>query len=258
MNIGLCTISRRTDPLAEVAAQAAAAGCDGIELWGQPPHLPELTGKAGTAAREIVLGAGLEPAAYGSYLRAGVDGFADQLAGVLAAAEGFSAPLLRVWAGGGSDAEASEAQWQQCLDDLARLLDSCGERRVVVERHSRTLTESLAGAERLLTALDDPRLNLCFQYLEGHDTAETVREMIALWPRIGHVHAQSYGASGPSSLAAGRLDYREILGTLRSLGYLGYVEVEFVRRADGTPPADADEHRVLLAADVAYLRACLD
>ena len=257
MQLGLCSIARRQDPLDTVCAEAAALGFTGLEVWGKPPHIPELTAAAGSAARDAVLAAGLTPAVFGSYLRPGGDTFAAELDGVLAAATAYGAPLLRVWAGPVADDRADEALWARTLADFRTLLDQCGELVLSIERHPHTLTESLAGTVRLLDELPDPRLTINFQYAEGCDTAATVREIRRLWPRITNVHAQSFRKGRAWSLAGGELDYGVLLGTLRALGYQGFVEVEFVWVEGREGEASPAVWSAALAADYRYLTDCL-
>lgn len=257
MKLGLCSISRRDDPLAEVCREAAEVGFDGIELWGQPPHLPALTREAGAEAAAVVRDAGLEPAVMGSYLRPGAASFGSELDGVLAAAEGYGAPLLRVWAGDKSDSKATEDDWQRALADFRTLLDRCGDRVITIERHAQTLSESAAGTERLLAELTDPRLTLNYQHAHGATTETDVAEIRRFGERISNVHAQNTRDGVPWSLEQGELDYHPICGALRAIGYNGYIEVEFVR-GEGRRELSPDEHREALTRDFAYLRSCLE
>lgn len=254
MILGLCTITRRSAPLDDVCREAASVGLDGLELWGQAPHLAEFTAAAGRQAREVVEAAGLRPLVMGSYLRPGTASFAADLDGVLAATEGFGAPLLRVWAGERSDESAEESDWQRCLADFRTLLARCGDRVIAVERHGRTLTESAAGTDRLLAELSDPRLQLNYQYRHGTATAEVVAEIGRYGPRIANVHAQSHRAGQPWELATGELDYAAILRALAAEGYDGAVEIEFVRHEGEQRDLTPEQHTAALAADVACLR----
>jgi sugar phosphate isomerase/epimerase len=46
MKLGLCTIAFREKPLEDMIDIAADYGFDGIEIWGQTPHmLPEYNGE---------------------------------------------------------------------------------------------------------------------------------------------------------------------------------------------------------------------
>lgn len=253
MQLGLCSITRRHDPLADIGREAAAAGIDGIELWGQPPHLSELTEAAGRAAREIVEAAGLAPLVMGSYLRPGTDSFAEQVDGVIAATIGYGAPLLRVWAADVSDCDADEAVWERCLADFETLLDRCGELIITVERHGKTLSESAAGSARLLEALPDPRLTLNFQHQNGHGTADDVAEIHRFGPRISNVHAQNRRGSQAWGIAGGDLDYGSIVQALHEVGFDGAIEVEFVRYDGRQNDLTPEEHTAALLDDVACL-----
>ncbi len=253
MQLGLCSITRRHDPLADVCREAALVGIDGLELWGQPPHLPELTEAAGRAARETVEAAGLLPLVMGSYLRPGTDSFAAQLDGVLAATRGFGAPLLRVWAADVSGSDASEAVWERTIGDFQTLLDRCGELIITVERHAQTLTESADGSARLLEALPDPRLTLNFQHQNGHKTADDVTEIHRFGPRISNVHAQNRKAGQAWGVAGGELDYGPIVAALCQVGFTGAIEVEFVRCEGRQTDLTPEQHTTALIDDVACL-----
>ncbi len=257
MKIGLCSIARKLDPLDEVVAEAAELGCEAIELWGQPPHLTALTEEAGARAAAVVRGAGLATTVLGSYLRPGAADFAAQLPGVLAAAHGYGARLVRVWAGGVSDARADQAVWDQVIADFERLLGACGDLVLSIERHGGTLAESAEGAARLLDRLPDARVTLNFQYARGVDTAGTIAEIHRFWPRISNVHAQNVRDGVPWDLAGGDLDYQAILRALATLGYDGLVEVEFIRLGGQTSDLTASQRRAALAADLDHLRQAL-
>ena len=250
MQLGLCTITRRNDPLTDVCREAALVGVDGIELWGQSPHLTDLTEAAGGAARAIVEAAGLAPLVMGSYLRPGADGFAEQLDGVLAATRGFGAPLLRVWAAGVSDHEADEALWQRTIRDFETLLDRCGDLVITVERHGKTLSESAEGTARLLDALPDPRLTLNFQHQNGHVTADEVAEIHRFAPRISNVHAQNRKDNKAWSVVDGDLDYGPIVAALIDEGFSGAIEIEFVRLGGRQNDLTSEEHTEALLQDV--------
>ncbi|MCC7495331.1 MAG: sugar phosphate isomerase/epimerase [Fimbriimonadaceae bacterium] len=254
MKYGLCSIARRYDDLAEVCAEAAELGFDGLELWAQPPHLPALTAAAGAAAAAVVRAAGLETAVFGSYLRPGAEDFAAQLDGTLAAARGYGAPRMRVWAGGLSDSEASREDWDACLHDFRRLLAVCGDLELTVERHGRTLTESAAGTQRLLDALTDPRVTLNFQYAAGLDTTATCDEVRRFGPRIGNCHAQNHLGGQPSALEHGELDYRRIIQALIAAGFDGWIEVEFARYELRSSELTPEQRRAGLQADLRCLQ----
>ena len=77
--------------------------------------------------------------------------------------------------------------------------------------------------------------------------------------KIRNVHAQNYRREGdvsrPSDLCSGVIDYENVVPALRSTGFDGYIEVEFIRRGT-TPSAQLDALAVERAAraDYALLR----
>ena len=69
MKLGLCTIAFRDRPLEEVISIADDYGFDGIEIWGQEPHMPATyDSEYIERVRKLIEGRDLEVSAYGSYV----------------------------------------------------------------------------------------------------------------------------------------------------------------------------------------------
>lgn len=96
MKYGLCTISNVDAPVMTVIDAAASAGYDGVEIWGKEPHVGDKTAtECETIAASACEGL-LELPVYGSYLRAGADGFETAFATELTVAERLGVDLIRV------------------------------------------------------------------------------------------------------------------------------------------------------------------
>ncbi len=262
MQLGFCSISALDRPLAEVAAIAAGAGLDGIEVTARPPHLdPEAPLEAHREIASRVRDAGLEVVAYGSYLgRPERRGPGDAVREVEVAAA-LGTGLLRVWAEPVAGAAA------EGLAETAALLAACCDAArdhgvtVVAERHIGSFADSPARIARLFEAVARPNLALNYQVLDFLPIAEISHQpddAKQLVPLARYFHLKNYRMPPeggdrilPSaSLEGGVLDYRTILAAALGAGYEGPMSIEFV----STEPLPLEEK---LAADVAFLRGVL-
>ena len=103
---GLCSVTFRKLPAAEVVELVVRAGLDGIE-WGGDVHV--LHGEIDLAREvgEMTLAKGLEIPSYGSYYRvAESEKQGLTFDTVLQTAVALGAPLIRVWAGARGSADA--------------------------------------------------------------------------------------------------------------------------------------------------------
>ncbi|MFC6993481.1 sugar phosphate isomerase/epimerase family protein [Haladaptatus sp. GCM10025707] len=247
MRFGLCTISNQERSVFDVLASAADAGYDGVEIWGRD-HVGD-----GTAAtcREIAEAAekrGLEIPVYGSYLRPGTVSFAEKLSHELAVAERLGASLIRVWPGEQEYGDHSEAHFEQAVADLETLTRRATKRGfgVTVEKHEGTLSNTREGAERLITAVDDPNCGLNWQPLFSMHPDDLRAEAEALAPLSNNVHMQAVGERGTRdrcALSESFFDVEAVLEPFERAGFEGYVNVEFVRgdcEYDAAIEADLD------------------
>jgi sugar phosphate isomerase/epimerase len=265
MEIGLCSISAREDPLAEIMEAASRVGYDGLEVRGKEPHVTEGTPTEARAIRRRAAEHSLAIFSYGSYLRAGTESFSDRLQPELAFAENLDADLIRVWAGTEEYEDRTGAHWDAVVSNLRSLADRA-ERcdvAVTVERHYGTLTNRTAGAAALLedVAHDNCGLNwqaYCEQDPESHTNshrteAAVVADARRLAPLSNNVHVQSW----PSPDARQRClvtesfyDWEQVLEQFRNAGYDGVLELEFTS-------AEA-AYNEGLSADLEALRQMVD
>lgn len=254
MNVGLCTISAKERDPEAVFDVAAAAGADGVELWGE-----DHVGDGGAETCETLAAAaderGLSLPVYGSYLRPGADEFEGEWRRELRVADDLGASLLRVWAGDREYGDCPADQWEAVVADLRTLAGAAAGRGVgvTVERHAGTVTNATAGAAELVDDVDAPNCGLNWQPLFSHDAGTVRGDAERLADRANNVHLQAVaepGASDRCALADAYFDVAGVVEAFRAAGFEGYLEVEFV--TDRAPYAAA------VAADVAFLRTLVD
>lgn len=252
MNVGLCTISNGEASVEIVLAAAAEAGYNGVEIWGKAPHVGDRTTAECERIAETAREHGLEIPVYGSYLRAGADGFQDDLATELRAATSLGTDLIRVWAGTQEYGDHAETHWEAVVEDLASLADRAAGRGigVTVEHHAGTLTSSATGARRLVEAVDRGTLGLNYQPSFALPPKEIVANARDLGSLSNNAHVQAIpGRDGEDRclLEDAYFDVEAVLEALSEQGFDGYVNVEFV--------TDECEFGVAVERDLAYLRS---
>lgn len=255
MNYGLCTISNKDWPVEDVLELAAEAGYDGVEVWGKDhvgntdgPGSPNLVSCRAIANRAAELN--LEVPVYGSYLRAGTDGFRDALDAELDAAASLGADLVRVWPGNQEYGNHDATHWNAVIEDLERAGRQAADHSlaITVEKHEGTVTNKSEGARELIKAVDSPAVGLNWQPLFFMNSEHILAEAETLAPLSNNIHLQATSTRNGSTrcqLSEAYFDIGAVLDVFDNAGFEGYAEVEFVN------PEMVYEAAVL--ADVNYL-----
>ncbi len=185
---GLVSITFRQLSPEDIVARCAGCGLAGIE-WGGDVHVPHGDLEAAKRVRTLSEEAGLQVAAYGSYYRAGEPGDLDFQA-VLDSAAALGAPLIRVWAGKRSPADADEAYVAGVVEDLVRITEAARGQGIEIglEYHRYTLTETRAMVQHLLRELpaDGPRF--LWQPSVGWSFEERCASLAELDGRLANLH----------------------------------------------------------------------
>lgn len=234
---------------------AAAAGYDGIELWGKEPHTGD---KSPETCEEIVARArdrSLAIPVYGSYLRPGSDSFEASFRDELAVAEQLDAELIRVWAGEREYEERTEEHWQAVVGDLTTLADAAAERGlgITVEKHGNSLTNHSEGARRLIEAVERDNCGLNYQPMFSIPADDILAEARDLAPLSNNMHVQATperNSFDRCPLEDAFFDVETLLSTFKDADFDGYVNVEFV-----TEQYDYEE---AVARDLTFLQSCID
>ncbi|WP_435361689.1 sugar phosphate isomerase/epimerase family protein [Haloarchaeobius sp. DFWS5] len=232
MQFGLCTISNKQQDVLAVLDAAAAAGYDGVEVWGGD-HVGDGDEATCAAIRECALANDLAIPVYGSYLRPGTAGFHDELSHELRVADRLGADLVRVWAGDQEWQDRDDDHHDEVVSDLyeATVLAADMGLEVTVEKHEGTLTNTTEGARRVVEGVDHEACGLNYQPLFGMAPAELVQEARALAPLSNNVHVQAVPDRDTRDrclLSDAFFDLEAVLGAFADEGYAGYVNVEFV------------------------------
>jgi len=170
MQVGVCTISAKSQSVESILDRCGDLPVDGVEIWGED-HVGDGSPER---CREIAAAAeanGLAVPVYGSYLRPGTGTFDEDVDRELAIADRLGADVIRVWAGEQEYEDCEPAHWDRVVADLERLGTAAGERglAVTVERHSGSVTNATAGARELIEQVDAPAVGLNWQPLFEHD-----------------------------------------------------------------------------------------
>jgi sugar phosphate isomerase/epimerase len=229
---GLVSVTFRKLSPVEIVALVKQAGLKGIE-WGGDIHVP--SGDLGRAreVRELTLENGLSVAAYGSYYRAGQSESAGMsFEQVLATAVELGAPTIRVWPGGaGSEATDDEGRWK-IIHDLRRVADLAASAAtdVSLEFHGGTLTDTNESASRLLVEIDHPNVFINWQPHNGEETAECVRGLGEVLPRVRNVHVFYWWPTSAERhpLADGSARWKEFWKLLKQAPGDRFALMEFV------------------------------
>ena len=234
MKLGLCTIASKDAPVEDVLSVAAAAGYDGVEIWGRD-HVGDRSSERLASIREAAANRNLDIPVYGSYLRPGTSNYEERAASELDAASELGASLIRVWAGDQEYEKFTQEHWNGVVEDLRDLSDRAADYGidVTVERHAGTLTNARDGARLLIEAVDRENCRLNWQPRFDLPAEEILASARDLAPLSNNVHLQ--GAPEPGDpwpdqapLDEAYFDVHAVLEAFEDAGFDGYVEVEFV------------------------------
>lgn len=245
-HLGLCSVTLRALPAAEVAVRAAEAGLEVVE-WGADVHAPPDDPEALDRVAHLTADHGLRTCSYGSYWRAGEHRGAEFRA-VAAAATTLGAPRVRIWAGAVGSAEADGDYWASVITatrEAARIAADHG-LQVAFEFHANTLADTPPTTLDLLARVDHPAVHTYWQPPVGMPEEEAVAGLRALGDHVVALHAFAWWPGVERHPLATRSDlWRAALGHVAGRGL--DVLLEFV-------PDDDPE---LLTGEAATLRSLL-
>ena len=235
LNSGLVSVTFRKLKPREVVDLVAKAGLAGIE-WGGDIHVPHGDAARAREAAKMTKEAGLKVAAYGSYYCAGQEG-SPPFEAVLDSALELGAPLIRIWAGKKSPADADAADRKKVVDDSIRIARMAAARKVALafEFHNNTLTETTESAIQLLTEIGSANVRSYWQPHSKDGASAALLSLNAILPWLAHVHCYYWAANERLALEQGESDWRQYLGRIRQAPGDRYVMIEFVK--DDSPQA---------------------
>ncbi len=263
--LGACTWIYGEMSLDAVLGRIGRAGCDGVELLGEPDRWPPdeirrllarhcLVPLALTASCKVPETrrdlAHPDPA-----VRADAVAY---LVGCLRFASEIGAPLVQMLPSGETrlaPIAAREDEWRWSVEGLraaAREAERLGV-RIAIEPLNRYEAYLVTTVQEALTYLDEvasPWVGMTFDvfhmHLEERDLSEAIR---AAGRRVWHVHVADTNRRG---LGGGHLDIAAMVGALRSIGYAGALVFEVV--PTGADATASDSRPRLTPIVDAYVR----
>lgn len=140
---------------------------------------------------QSTLDAGLGVAAYGSYYVIGESESQGLPFGtVLQTAKQLQAPMVRVWAGNLSPAEATSAYRARIADETRRIADLAAEENIklVLEFHNGSLTETGESCAALMEAVDHANARAYWQPTPELDVNENLTQLRHVLPWLVGLH----------------------------------------------------------------------
>ena len=261
MKISFCTIAFQRQkwgrdaaperPLREILPLIAAAGYDGAELWwGHVSGLgaTELAAVAGQL-RDLRLAVPMI-APYFNFTTSD-ESAAESLTvarRAIAIARVLGGRGIRCFTGKTASRDATPEQWTRTVRCLQELADETRADGInwCFETHAWNLMDTVASSRRLVTEIGRPNVALNLQPGTFPDNWRSATRELA--PLARHVHAtnRAVEAKAACGLAAGVMDWQEILGVLRAAGYRDYISVEWF---------DPDQAEAVLERESRYLRS---
>ncbi len=189
---GLCSVTYRSLPAAEVIALAANSGLETIE-WGGDVHAPPESPGTLDQVRELTTARGMTVGGYGSYFRAGPHGEPEFLPVARAAAR-LGAPRIRIWAGNAGSAETDPDARHRVVAATRAAATIAADHGLLLgyEYHRNTLTDTVESTLRLLAEVDHPAVATYWQPPVGMDDDEAIDGLRRILPHLCAVHVFSW------------------------------------------------------------------
>ncbi len=263
--LGACTWIYGDVPLDDVLSRIAAAGCDGVELLGEPDMWPRdevrrllarhrLTPLALTAQCKVPETrrdlAHPDPA-----VRADAVAY---LAQCLRFAAEIGAPLVQMLPSGESrltPITSREQEWRWSVEGMRAAALEAGRLgvRVAIEplnRYEAYLVTTVEDALAYLDEIGSPWVGMTFDVFHAHiEEREPVEALRTAGRRVWHVHVADTNRRG---LGRGHLDVMGLVAALRETGYAGAVVLEVTPTGADATGSDARD-RMLPVVD-GYVR----
>lgn len=215
---GLCSVTFRQLPSAEIVTLADEAEIDAIE-WGMDVHLPPGDLKNAREIQRACKDAGIAVPSTGSYIRS-VEPSDSDFSSVLETTQELGASSIRIWAGTIGSAQTMPSQRREIADKIAGYCEQSAAENIelALEYHQNTLTDTLESTLQLLREIDHGSLSTYWQPRKAGPTDIALSELEALKGYLHNVHVfhwESYAERYP--LAKGRQYWAAIVENLIAL-----------------------------------------
>jgi sugar phosphate isomerase/epimerase len=275
MILGACTWIYGEAPLAETLARIAGAGCDGVELPGEP-DLVEIAEVRTLLARHRLTPVAMTASCKSPETRRDLahpdPTIRDDAVAYIVRCVRFAAdvgiPLVQVLPSGESRLTPlahRDDEWRWSIEGMragAREAERLGIRIAVepVNRYEAYLVTSSETALAYLNAVDSSWVGLTLDLFHANIEERTISDAIrAAGGRLWHVHVADTNREG---LGRGHLDLGACLAALRTVAYTGALVLEVIPPGPDPfrPIKDAGSAVMIdgyLRDSVAQLRACV-
>lgn len=226
---GLLSVTFRKLSPSEIVNLCLQAKLEGIE-WGGDIHVPAGDLQRAKETRQLTLEHGLNVAAYGSYYRLGTQ--TSPFESVLETAQALGAPTIRVWAGTVGSEAASEAYWENVLQESQHIADLSATVGISIsyEFHPQTLTDTIESTLRLLQTINHPNILTLWQPPVGNTCADNTKGLAKLLPWLGNVHVfHWFPEYERCPLTLGTQDWATYLSVISSDEQERFLMLEFVK-----------------------------
>jgi sugar phosphate isomerase/epimerase len=141
------------------------------------------------------------------------------------------------WSGGAEDAAAPEELWGRLTDGCRRLCDHAEARgvRLAFEPEPGMFIDTMDRWAELARRVDHPRLGLTIDIGHLHCQGETpISDHLRRWQDVlwnVHIEDMRRGVHDHLMFGEGEIDFGEVMGALKEIGYRGGVHVELSRHS---------------------------
>jgi sugar phosphate isomerase/epimerase len=240
MKVGLCTIAFSELPLEKVLDIAAEYGFDGVEVWGKAPHIPdEYDEKYVKAIPGTAQDRGLEIISFGSYVNPLMEDYEKHWNMAFRIASDLGTKVMRVWSGGGSSKDTTPENKAAIISRFRAMSKKAEQQGIILatEMHGGHFTDTAETILELISAVGHPNFRTYYQPRLGQDAADPYEAARMIGEYVVNVHAQNVklsddGKMSSCQIADGVVDYGRVVQILKSKGFDGCLEVEFVYGED--------------------------
>ena len=237
MKIGLCTIAFSELPLEEVLDIAAESRFDGVEIWGKAPHIPDkYDPEYVRAILRMAKERELEIISFGSYVDPLMEDYEKHWDVAFRITQDLETKTMRVWSRGGSSKNTTSEQKAAIISVLRKMSREAEQRGIILatEMHGNNFTDTADTILELIRAVDHPNLKTYYQPIFAPDSDDPCEAAHMIGQYVVNVHAQNAKFTGDGKTAAcgiadGMVDYTKVVEILKSKGFDGCLEVEFVQ-----------------------------
>jgi 3-dehydroshikimate dehydratase len=240
MKVGLCTIAFSELPLEKVLDIAAECEFDGVEIWGKAPHIPdEYDAEYVKAIPGMARDRGLEVISFGSYVNPLMEDYEKHWDVAFRITRDLETKIMRVWSGGGASKDITPENKAAIISGLREMSEKAERQGVILatEMHGNNFTDTVGTILELLRAVDHPNLKTYYQPRFAPDADDPYEAARVIGEYVVNVHAQNVkptddGKMRSCEIAEGVVDYGKVVQILKSKGFDGCLEVEFVYGGD--------------------------